>query len=162
MNCREWEERIAGDLKDTAAVRHIADCPGCQVFASGLRQTLDELRAAHAEEIAPAYYAAVRARVMAELRPRRHWGWGWAAVGAAAAVFVALSVDSRMKVEELPRRAIVAVVPPAPAAPVVTEAPPAPRARARALGKTEEVVMKIETGNPDVVIYWIAEAKGEY
>jgi hypothetical protein len=95
MNCREWEERIAGDLDDAAAARHLADCPGCQVFASGLRQTLEELRRAHTEdEIAPAHYAAVRARVMAELRPRRRWGWVWAAVGAAAtAVLVAVSVS---------------------------------------------------------------------
>ena len=167
MNCREWEERIAGDLDDAAVGRHIAECPGCHVFASGLRQTLEELRQAHTEEeVAPAHYAAVRARVMAELRPRRRWGWVWAAAGVAASVFVALSVESRMKVEELPRREIVAAAPPAPAAPVVRQAEPETRAgrpvqRARALRKTEEVVMKIETGNPDVVIYWIAEAKGE-
>ena len=167
MNCREWEERIAGDLDDAAVGRHIAECPGCQVFASGLRQTLADLRRAHTEEeIASAHYAAVRARVMAELRPRRPWGWVWAAAGVAAAVFVALSVESRMKVAELPQREIVAVVPPPPAAPVVRQAEPETRAgrpvqRARARAKTEEVVMKIETGNPDVVIYWIAEAKGE-
>jgi hypothetical protein len=40
----------------------------------------------------------------------------------------------------------------------VSERVKAPRRRA----PREEIVMKIETGNPDVVIYWIAEAKGEY
>jgi hypothetical protein len=29
------------------------------------------------------------------------------------------------------------------------------------LYKREEIVMKIETSQPDVVIYWIAEVKGE-
>jgi hypothetical protein len=65
-------------------------------------------------------------------------------------------------VAELPQREIVAAVPPAPAASAATAVTVArPVRRVRALRKTEEVVMKIETGNPDVVIYWIAEAKGE-
>jgi hypothetical protein len=57
-------------------------------------------------------------------------------------------------VQELSLRPIVAVSVPAapPAFPVKVKRRPA---------KTEEIVMKIETGNPDVVIYWIAEAKGE-
>jgi hypothetical protein len=182
MNCRDWEERIAGDLDDAAAEAHIAECPGCQVFASGLRQTLAELRSAHAEEIAPAHYAAVRARVMAELRPRRRWGWIWAAAGVAAAVFIAVSVESRMKVQELPVVAVRVAVPPSPlpdgrgsggglsaesgrgSLSAVSEngarreRVKAPRRRA----PREEIVMKIETGDPDVVIYWIAEAKGDY
>ena len=29
------------------------------------------------------------------------------------------------------------------------------------LYRREEIVVKIETGDPDVVIYWIAEAKGD-
>jgi hypothetical protein len=160
VNCQEWEERIAGDLEDAAVTEHVAECPGCQVFASGLRQTLAELRSTHAEEIAPAHYAAVRARVLAELQPRRRWGWVWAAAGVAAAVVAVMAIMPRMRVEELPPRESVAVVPPAPAAPVVrVAATPAPR---KARVRTEEVVMKIETGNPDVVIYWIAEAKGAY
>jgi hypothetical protein len=160
MNCQEWEERIAGDFDDAAVARHVVECPACQVFASGLRQTLAELRTAHAEEIAPAHYAAVRARVLAELQPRRRWGWVWAAAGVAAAVVAVLSIVPRMRVAELPPREIVAAVPAAPVAPVVrVAAAPAPQ---KARVKTEEVVMKIETGNPDVVIYWIAEARGEY
>ena len=51
MNCLDWEERIAlyagGDLTGAEAAeveRHVADCAGCQVFWSGLRETLAELR----------------------------------------------------------------------------------------------------------------------
>jgi hypothetical protein len=176
VNCQEWEERIAGDLEDAAVTEHVAECPGCQVFASGLRQTLAELRSAHAEAIAPAHYAAVRARVMAELRPRRRWGWVWAAAGVAAAVAV-MAIVPRMRVEELPGVAVrVAEAPPPRPLPhgrgsvsdgrdavsegrdVVSERVKAPRRRAT----REEIVMKIDTGNPDVVIYWIAEAKGAY
>ena len=145
MNCREWEERIAGE--DPAAARHVAECGACATFARGLREALLELRAAHEEEeIAPAHYAAVRARVMAELRPRRRWVW------AAAAVVIAvlgLGLRERMRVEELPDRPVVAVAPPAPAA-------RAPKRAARRM-KREEIVVRIEMEDPDLVIYWIAK-----
>ena len=54
MNCLDWEERIAlhsgGDLTGAeadAVERHLADCAACQVFWSGLRQTLEELFMVH-------------------------------------------------------------------------------------------------------------------
>ena len=53
-------------------------------------ETLETLRMAHAEPIAPAHYAAVRARVMAELHPRRRWGWLWVAAGVAAVVLLSV------------------------------------------------------------------------
>ena len=121
---------------------------------------LAELREAHAEEIEPAVYAAVRARVMAELRPRRRWGWVWAAAGVAAVVLGSLSAE-RMRVEEL---RIVVRAPEIPAADLRGGRMPARMPAWRAGGslyKKEEIVMKIETSEPDVVIYWIAEVKGD-
>jgi anti-sigma factor RsiW len=151
MNCVEWEERIAlaagGDLSDPATDRHLADCPGCQLLLSGLRQTLSDLRDAP-DEIAPAHYAALRARVLAEVaRPRRR-RWLWLAPVPLAAVFL----WPLPKVEPLPMRAIAA-----PPAPIVT----IPKKRKPKLTKPEPLLVKIETDNPDVVIYWIAETKGE-
>jgi hypothetical protein len=164
MNCREWEERIAADLDDPGVVRHVADCAGCQVFASGLRETLETLRTAHADPIAPAHYAAVRARVMAELGPRRRWGWIWAVAGVAAVLMLAgIEVQREMRVAELPLR-VAAVVPPAPAAPVAERRRVAIAKRpvvAKKAAPAEEIVVKVETGDPDVVIYWITETKGE-
>jgi hypothetical protein len=165
MNCREWEARIAADLDDPGVVRHVGDCAGCQVFASGLRETLDTLRMAHAEPIAPAHYAAVRARVMAELHPRRRWGWLWVASGVAAVFFVVgwVGIQREMRVAELPLRVAV-VVPPAPAAPVARSrrAPVVKRpVVARKAAPEEEIVVKVETGDPEVVIYWITETKGD-
>lgn len=168
MNCREWEERIASDLDDSAVARHVADCAGCQVFASGLRQALAELRAAHKEEIAPAHYAAVRARVMAELQPRRRWGWAWAAVAAGAIALAAVSLEQRMRVAELPRTTAAAVIPDAPLeisrAKGAGGALPPARGSVRKTGTraVEQILVKIETSNPEVVIYWIAETKGDY
>jgi hypothetical protein len=171
MNCREWEERIAGDLDDPAVVEHVAECAGCRVFASGLRETIEWLREGHREEIAPGAYAAVRSRVRSELAARRRWGWVWVAGVVAAGLVLGVGVRSKMRVEELPGVALAV-----PKAPVASAAAPLRRMPARkpewrAGGsrtggklhqRTEEVVVKIETGDPDVVIYWIAETKGDY
>jgi hypothetical protein len=167
MNCRDWEERIAGDSDDPGVVRHLGDCVGCQVFASGLRQALETLRAAHADEIPEAAYTAVRARVMAELRPRRRWGWVWAVAGAALVLVAVAGVERGMRVAELP-----AVALRGPGAPELRAVAPRAAARKKPARKpawpadsrryrTEEVLVKLETGDPDVVIYWIAETKGE-
>ena len=93
MTCGEWEERIAAEMEDAAG--HVAECGACREFASGLRWALSEAASAHGEEIAPAHYAAVRARVLAELRARRRWGWAWAAVGVCAVV-MGVAVRDRM------------------------------------------------------------------
>ena len=68
-----------------------------------------------------------------------------------------------MRVAELPLRVAV-VVPPAPAAPGARSrrAPVVKRpVVARKAAPEEEIVVKVETGDPDVVIYWITETKGD-
>ena len=166
MNCVEWEERIAlyagGDLAaaDARAVeRHVAECAACQVLLSGLRESLALVRDAHREPVEAAHFAAVRARVLAELEraPARRWRWAWLpAPAAAAAMILAIVMWPR------PELRLALPVPSTPAAPAVAKVvlPPTPPPR-RAAQPTETVVMQIETNNPDVVIYWIAESKGE-
>jgi anti-sigma factor RsiW len=171
MNCVEWEERVAlyagGDLAPAEAQaleRHVAECSGCQVLLSGLSESLALIRDAHAEPVEAAHFAAVRARVLAELERGRasRWRWMWApALAAAAAVVLLLVAWPR------PEHRIVLPMPHSLAAPLVAKVlPEPPKARLSTLQKTqkpqasEEVVMKIETDNPDVVIYWIAE-KGD-
>jgi len=188
MNCNEWEERIAlysgGDLPpgEAAAVEgHVAGCAGCQVLLSGLRQSAELLRGAHGEPVDPAHYAAVRARVMSELArsPRPWWRQSWVYGLAVAAMLLLFSVRPRQ-----PRR--VAVATPAPVAPMIAVAPapvpvkreiarepaaPLPRRphrtpRVETVAKdaetpAEPLVVKLITDDPDVVIYWITESKGE-
>jgi hypothetical protein len=122
------------------------------------------LKEAHEEPVAPAHYAAVRARVMAELerRERPLWAraWVWAAAAAmAAAVIVGVQVDLRPQLEP---PVVALAYPPAPVVvraatrPVVTRRPVTARR-----AKAEPLLIKMETDDPDVVIYWIAETGGE-
>ncbi|HEY2014946.1 MAG TPA: zf-HC2 domain-containing protein [Bryobacteraceae bacterium] len=181
MNCMEWEERLAlyagGDLpaaKVAEVERHLGECAGCQVFASGLREGLELLQGAHTEIPEPVHFAAVRSRVLAELerrqRPfwRRAWVYGFALT--AVALLVAVAVRPMLRVAPQPPRppqvATVlqppVLVPPSvePVQPVVK--PPVkhrPRPKAE---PGEPVLVRLVTDNPDVVIYWISERRGDY
>ena len=160
MNCMDWEERIAlyagGDSEgaEAAAVeRHIADCPGCQVFWSGLRETLGQLRETHSLELSPADFTAVRARVMAEIeRGRRVWRrLAWVSgVGIAALLLVGVAVRTKLQ----------APLPPPPAM-VRLSIPQAPlTVRERLPQKTmvrATMLVKLQTADPNIVIYWIGE-----
>ena len=142
MYCQDWEERIAlhagGDLAaaEAAAVeRHLAACAECRAFRSAMSESLELLREAHTEALEPAFYTAVRGRVMAELEGeasagagRRLWlrrGWmaGMAAGLVAAALLLALALSNRpvRRLEAPPRVAgglvAGAGIPPAPRAP---------------------------------------------
>ena len=172
MNCIDWEERIAlyagGDLApaEAEAVKlHVAECGGCQLLLSGLRQSLETVREAHGELPDAAHFAAVRARVLAELErgPNRRWRWMWAPAMAAAAMALLMALWPR------PPQSLVLPLPPAPAAapPEIAKAVPvrhAPRPRklaAKLREPSEPLVVKLLTDDPDVVIYWITGTKGE-
>jgi len=166
MSCFEWEERIAlyagGDLpaaEAQAVERHVAECPGCQLLLSGLRASLSLVQEAHNEPVEPAHFAAVRARVLAEIErgSARSWRFGWLYAMAAAAV-VLVAIWPR------PERHLALPMPPGPSAPVIARVPeraalPRPRKVVARLVKppepAEPMVVKLLTNDPDVVIYWI-------
>jgi anti-sigma factor RsiW len=177
MNCSDWEERVAlhagGDLPPAEAAeveRHLRECAACQVLASGFEQSLALLREAHNEPLAPAHFSAVRARVVAELEQKRRplWAWAWSFGLAAAAV--ALLVTLALRPGRTPeRRAPVVAVnhPPVVVAhePAVAT-PPHPRVARRAARPIvpdapdpEPLIVKLQTDDPNVVIYWIADRK---
>ena len=177
MNCRDWEERIAlhagGDLPSAEAAeveRHLRECAGCQVLASGLKQNLVLLKEAHDEPLAPVHFSAVRARVMAELEQKRRplWAWAWSFGLAAAAV--ALLVTLALRPGRTPERRAPVVAVNHPPVVVVHEpaVPPPPHRRvARRVVRPivpdapdpEPLIVKLQTDDPNVVIYWIADRK---
>lgn len=199
MNCRNWEERLAlyagGDLpKDEAAEveRHLGECPGCQLFSSGLKESQELLQELHREPLAPAHFAAVRARVLAELergrRPfwRRGWVLGFAAVAAALLVAPAvlrrdvppvrsLLAPGRRPTPKSPEVAmehqpagsaggLAAGVLVPPGTPLTQRVPRIATHQRRARPKAqlgEPVLIRMVSDNPDVVIYWIADTRGD-
>ena len=175
MNCLDWEERIAlyigGDLppSDNGAVEmHLAECPGCQVFSSGLKRSIELLKEAH-EEVPEAAEAAVRARVLSAIErdrvPRMVWRW---IVPLAAAAMVLWSIIA-VRPARVPNPPAIAIHrPPAPTAvsiphPVAVRAPVVRTrvVRRRRAVSHERVLVRLVTDNPEVVIYWIAEKRGD-
>jgi hypothetical protein len=139
--------------------QHLGECSACQLLWSGVRESLAELQAAHGELPAAAHFTAVRARVIAELERRaRPWRrLAWISVASAAAALLPLVTlwPGRM-VSQPPR--IVARIPPAPEA---VKAAPAVRPVVRqALARVPRRVpltIKLQTADPNIVIYWIAD-----
>jgi len=178
MNCREWEETLAlyasGDLdarRAAEAERHLAACAGCQIFASGLLESLETMRAAHRQEIAEAHYAALRARLLSRLRPVAWWrrGWlRWAAAGVVAAGALWLAMAARVLLRPAPQPVVAFVRPPAPAlTATVQRVRPAPPIRAethprrKPAAPAEPLTVRLVTDDPNVVIYWITDPRGE-
>jgi anti-sigma factor RsiW len=184
MTCRDWEERIAlhagGDLSAPEAAEleaHLAACEGCRGAAGMYGSGLELLREAHRQPIGEAHYAALRARVLAELQRERRPAWRRIWVGglvAAAAAAVVLLLWPRPV--HTPERIIVAAIPPAavqtvapaPSAPArmrhprrlvrrATVAPPAAVVPEPEKRPSEPLVVKLLTDDPNVVIYWIAD-----
>jgi anti-sigma factor RsiW len=193
MNCSDWEERVAlhagGDLPPAEAAdveRHLRECAGCQVLASGLKQSLALLKEAHDEPLPPAHFSAVRARVVAELeqkgRPlwRRAWGYGLAAAVVALLVMLALQ-PGRTPERRPPVVAARRLSQPlsnvrgseSTSEPRTLESgtdprhPPPHRRVARHVARPnvpdtpdpEPLIVKLQTDDPNVVIYWIADRK---
>jgi hypothetical protein len=179
MNCRKWEEAIAlyaaGDLDSQRRLDvecHLGACPGCQIFASGMLECLEAMRAGHRQDIPEAHFTGVRARVLAKLQIVPWWRRGWAravavAVIACAGLWLAM-VNWRIgKPTAEPQVAFVR--PPVPdmalvaePAPVVTSRPAVlPLRRRRPAIPEEQLTVRIVTDDPDVVIYWITNPKGE-
>jgi predicted anti-sigma-YlaC factor YlaD len=159
MTCTERERDLAlcvgGDLQDAALERHVQSCPRCREYVASMRALLADM-AADAAPAAPEISTAVMRRI----RMRRY---GWAALGATAAA-VSLIVATFVNTVMQPV-ATIAMEPRAPAAVLVTHdavrtAPKVHRARhhrPKPVARTEPVVVKLITADPNVVIYWITD-----
>lgn len=169
MSCADWEIEIAreseaGELRD-----HLKECDGCRRFAAELAANRNALQRLPVDA---ATLTLVRNRVMAELtatRPRG-MGWIWTAAAAAGLAALAASLSLFRYANPAPPRPIIfaktifaktpSLVHPAPAQPVA-EHRQVTRHRHAPLVAGEPLVIKMLTNDPNVIIIWIADEKGD-
>ena len=167
MSC-DREVQVAlyagGDLpagEVDAVEQHLATCAECRdslpVYSANCAALADAVN-----EIDAAAAAAVRHRVMSELRGgRTRWWPAW--VGTAAALLVAIAIGSqseRAVLYYVPGTPAVAnvVVPHAPAVITVQHHRRRPAQPKPVETKPEEpILVKLETDDPNIVIYWITD-----
>lgn len=116
------------------------------------------LRELGAEDPPPAVLAAVRSGVLGRIRRPRWWMWTWAPVAAAA-----LAILLWPRPAEIAPPPLIATTPAVPAAAwVKTERRPAPLSPRRlAPPERQTEFIRIFTDDPDVVILWSLETKGD-
>jgi len=172
-SCSDWEQALAGEAEGAEVAEHLQACGRCREFA----QELEQNRAALGEiAVPPAAFEAVRRRVRGEIerKRRRTMWWNWFAVASAAclAVLGILHVLPRLQNPPAPA-ALTAKMDPqrmewtlAPVRRVAAR----PRiqhkfgpdfAKASPAQKTEPLVVKMLTNDPDVIIIWLVDQKGD-
>jgi len=170
MNCAKFEPLIAlyvesdlpaGDARLVEA--HLETCQDCREFASEMRDSqaaLKELRMDFVEESA---LQEVRAEVLNRLSaPRRTAAWPKYAV--AAMVLAGLWAGWLWRAQPVAPLAVqprAAVIAPPPVIPRVRPVRVSKhRARAVPAFKSEPMLVKIVTDDPQVVIYWLVGQNG--
>jgi hypothetical protein len=178
MNCEQARELAAlaasGDLTPmelSTLESHTADCSECGAEAAAFEELCGQLSAMR--EDAPGHvYSAVRARVAAEIldRNRSRWFAMWpvfAAVVTCALVLAIVLLRRESPQVERPSPPASVEVAAAQIAPPDVFAPwPKRRVRRTAARVAtpvpdEPLVVHMFTDDPDVVIYWIADARGK-
>lgn len=183
MNCRHSEHDLAlyieGDLPRNQAEeldRHLLSCASCREFIDELRESQSVFKSIRQDVVRPAALAEVRTQVferVAAVRTKRSWGrWVYALAGAAFVVAVMAGVFARVP---HPRQEARPVAQEVRAEPVIVQ--PSVRvvpkvatvrvAHRRTVKKnpppapTKEIMVKLLTDDPNVVIYWLIDQKGD-
>ena len=183
MTCSDWQFRIASESEDPALAEHLNDCEACREFARDLAENAAALRSIAVD---PKAYTAVRARVLASVRPRRRFAWLWAASAAAAACAVVVWFAILLPSPAPPN--IAHIAPPgeasAPLRPPLGMGDPWQAAKTRVIvprplasgshrrtrpgsliaqapAQESLTAIKLLTDDPNVVIIWLVEKKGD-
>ena len=174
MTCRDYEPLIAlyveGDLVDRELERHLAGCSDC-------REVLEDLRVSQAalkelSVVDAAFLSAVRSGVLGKIERRRRSAWPWiAALAAVAALIVAvlmaprkpaLIVKAPVSGGAVRDRTPVRTSAIAQAAPKAKRSRPGGRLRTRGSAPpSEPLVVKMLTDDPNIVIIWLVEQRGD-
>jgi anti-sigma factor RsiW len=165
MNCSDWEREIAGEAECEGLEEHLQGCEHCAAFA----RELEANRVALRELVAPAAaFDAVRRRVLQQIqaKKRRAVWWGWSAVAAAAcvAILCVSFVAPRMRNPLAPEPFEANMDPPAiqwTPKPIHHRSSGRLTAKAAPAQKTEPFVVKMLTNDPNVIIIWLVDQKGD-
>jgi anti-sigma factor RsiW len=169
MNCDAFEPLIAlyvgADLPDRdrpQVEQHLTACPDCRQLLEDLQASQAALRELGSEAVDAAMLTAVRAGVLGGIGERRRRVWPW--VAAFAALLTALIVTPRKPIEQLPPPVVARTLPPE----RVVETPTPPRRRhvarrrpAPPPAEAQPLVVKMLTDDPDIVIIWLVDQRGE-
>jgi anti-sigma factor RsiW len=174
MNCRRFEDLFAlhveGDLperKRRAVEEHLADCERCREFAAGIESSQRAVKDLADEAADAEALYEIRERVLAMVaaerpapRPRVSWkiAGAMAAVLAVAAI-VWVSRPAPYTPPPLPRPVASMPAPPTPEpAPKLPVTRVVRKPRLAPKPGPEPLLVKLETSDPNVVIYWIVES----
>jgi hypothetical protein len=161
MNCSEFERQIASDLESALLDGHLNECTACRASAGEIAANRAALQSL---EIPPAALAAVRSRVLGEIRSKQRglrW-WTWPAAAAACAIFLcALFISPRFRNPGPPQPVEFAKIPHLGHWAVSKPAPPPARSQTATVATREPLVIKMLTNDPDVIIVWLVDPKGD-
>jgi anti-sigma factor RsiW len=176
MRCAKFEPLIAlyveNDLAEAearAVESHLETCESCREFVIGMRESQAALKGLRAELVEDSVFADVRREVMDDIsRPRKMAAWPRYAVAAMlVAGLVAGWLWRSPRGTTLDFEPVAAVIPspsvvPAIAAPEPRRAIHRRRQRPRLAPrfKSEPLVVKMMTDDPQIVIYWLVDQNG--
>ncbi len=168
MSCDKFERLIAldagGDLTPEEGVRvqaHLETCAPCRELARALSESQAALRSLAEDDLDDRALAAwgTRFRRPEPAAPRR-WRWAWAAAAAMALLAAPLLLRQAPPVPPPPVPIASLAPPPVDLLPQ-RQKPPRRHVRHRPQPavSSEPLLVKLETSDPNVVIYWIVERK---
>lgn len=188
MNCRHSEKDLAlyveGDLPEAKAKEvevHLPACTACRQVVEELSGSQALFKSIRQETVSAAQLADLRVRVMERVavqRPKLLWGrWIYALAGAAFVVAIMVGVLAREAYRDEKSVKVVELAPPPPAVQEVS--PPAEgerpnpvklnvkhRARKKVIQPKVSaepptpMMVKLQTDDPNIVIYWLFDQNG--
>jgi len=171
MNCAKFEPLIAlyveSDLPASEASvveTHLEGCAECREFAAEMRDSQAALKALRTDFVEEVVFQEVRAEVLNRVSmPRKQAAWPRYAIAAMLLMGLWVArlrfVRPAASLNVEPRAAVIATPP------VTTVSAPhhrvrSPRVTRRRAFKSEPLLVKIVTDDPQVVIYWLVDQNG--
>jgi anti-sigma factor RsiW len=180
VNCARFETLIAldveSDLPEPEArlvAEHLEACGSCREFEAAMRQSQAALKTLRLDDVDDSVYAQVRTEVLSEIASERKT-MAWLKYAIAAALLVALAVGWLWRTRpnataaphvtaavQLPLPPVVSVQ----AAPIHKRPVRVTRRKRRQpepkpVFKSEPLLVKMLTDDPQVVIYWLVDQNG--